>query len=61
MQRELVGLAFWWILGCVAMASAGDAEPPSGRIPVIYSTGLLHPHNDPDDRYIWPPCSHCPN
>ena len=51
MQRELVGLAFWWFLGCVAMASAGDAEPPASRIPVIYSTDLLHPHDDPDDHY----------
>ena len=33
------------------MALAADAEPPAGRIPVIYSTDLLHPHDDPDDHY----------
>ena len=26
-------------------------QPPAGRIPVIYSTDLLHPHDDPDDHY----------
>jgi hypothetical protein len=51
MQRELVGLAFWWFIGCVSMASDGDAEPPTSRFPVIYSTDLLHPHDDPDDHY----------
>ena len=30
---------------------AGAASPSSARVPVIYSTDLLHPHDDPDDHF----------
>ena len=31
-------------------AWAADAKP-SGRVPLIYSSDLLHPHDDPDDHF----------
>ena len=51
MVRELIGLAYCWFIACVPLALAADAEPPPSRVPVIYSTDLLHPHDDPDDHY----------
>ncbi len=51
MRRELLGLACGWLVGCVPAALAAEAEPPASRISVIYSTDLLHPHDDPDDHY----------
>lgn len=51
MCREFVGLACWWFIGCVPAALAVEADLSAGRIPVIYSTDLLHPHDDPDDHY----------
>ena len=32
------------------LAATEDVNPPA-RVPVIYSTDLLHPHDDPDDHY----------
>ncbi len=51
MYRESVGLACWWFIACVPLVLAAGAEPPPSRVPVIYSTDLLHPHDDPDDHY----------
>ena len=51
MRRELLGLVCGWLVGCAPAAPAAEAEPPASRISVIYSTDLLHPHDDPDDHY----------
>lgn len=51
MYRKLIGLACWWFIADVPGALAAEAEPLASRIPVIYSTDLLHPHDDPDDHY----------
>ena len=51
MCRGLVGLACGWFIGFAQAALAAEAEFPPPRVPVIYSTDLLHPHDDPDDHY----------
>lgn len=36
----------------VALTAPNSAETPSqGRVPIIYTTDLYHPHDDPDDHY----------
>jgi hypothetical protein len=37
----------------VAAPMAADAEPV--RVPIIYTTDLYHPHDDPDDHSAIPP------
>jgi hypothetical protein len=41
--------------GFIGMTPAGEASGagsrPAARVPVIYSTDLLHPHDDPDDHF----------
>ncbi|HUT89334.1 MAG TPA: nucleoside hydrolase [Thermoguttaceae bacterium] len=40
------------VISLVALGACGDASPPShGTIPVLYSTDLHHPHQDPDDHF----------
>ena len=34
-----------------ALALAASAAGGTGRIPILYSTDLFHPHEDPDDHY----------
>lgn len=51
MYLKPVGLACGGFLACAAAALAAEAEPTLSRVPVIYSTDLLHPHDDPDDHY----------
>lgn len=52
MRGRIISLACWGWIGCVSAALAVAAEPAvSPSIPVIYSTDLLHPHDDPDDHY----------
>lgn len=46
------GCLIWCVLG--ALGSTMAAEPARWsvpRIPVIYSTDLFHPHDDPDDHF----------
>ena len=41
---------FCLVFGCFMVLSAGvRGESPS--IPIVYSTDLFHPHQDPDDHY----------
>ncbi len=45
---------FSLLVGGAATASGGRApatRPSAQRVPVIYSTDLLHPHDDPDDHF----------
>ena len=40
------------VISLAALGACGDASPPShGTIPVLYSTDLHHPHQDPDDHF----------
>ena len=39
----LIGLAWW--------SAAGQVRAEGQSVPVLYSTDLLHPHDDPDDHY----------
>jgi hypothetical protein len=40
------------LLGLAATPCATPAEtPPASRIPLLYSTDLFHPHDDPDDHF----------
>jgi hypothetical protein len=48
--RLLRSLALALTLKLTSLASAADAKP-SARVPLIYSSDLLHPHDDPDDHF----------
>jgi len=50
MPRKFIVLSCLGWIAIASLTSAADSEPPP-RIPVIYSTDLLHPHDDPDDHY----------
>ena len=51
MPRKFIVLCCLCWLVAAPLSSAADSAPPAPRIPVIYSTDLLHPHDDPDDHY----------
>ncbi|MGA2064611.1 MAG: nucleoside hydrolase [Thermoguttaceae bacterium] len=50
MQR-LVSLVVLMAAGCAAAGPGFGAEKDTPRVPVIYSTDLFHPHDDPDDHF----------
>jgi hypothetical protein len=39
-----------WV-GLGALAPSAAAQAPPARIPILHSTDLFHPHEDPDDHY----------
>ena len=51
MYRELIGLCCGWFIVGISAALPAETDATVDRIPVIYSTDLLHPHDDPDDHY----------
>lgn len=51
MPRQLIVLSCLCWIASAPLTRAADSEPPAPRIPVLYSTDLLHPHDDPDDHY----------
>lgn len=36
---------------CIAAAAFSSAAREAGSVPIIYTTDLYHPHNDPDDHF----------
>lgn len=49
MIRKLAALGLVFVL-CTPLAS-GQSRATTGSVPIIYSTDLYHPHQDPDDHF----------
>lgn len=50
MHRTLL-FATTLIAGLVLVVPCRGAETTTAKIPILYSTDLFHPHDDPDDHY----------